>query len=619
MGNKSSTPAQGGGPAGVPAGNTATPAKRPAGQARKTIERICAETTTAYLKEIAGREVEPEDIRDELIKRVEGEVFLENGSRPKGWSRLTAPQGLKPSEVAKVVLERYRLVRVSLTGKASEDEFDLLCMYSQEGPTAGLYVDSEDMIARVILRLAPHMSGVGVKDTLRILRATAPFLPTCQDPNLVAVNDGVVDLRTMALLEHSPERVFLMKSPWDWDPGATSPVITMPDGLSWDFDSWLADLHDDPEVVGVYWELLSAAVRRHVRWDKAAFFYSPYGSNGKGTLAQVMRLLVGEDNCTSIQLSEFGDRFALGLLTRASAIITDENDVGSYSERSSKFKAVVTGDKFTIERKHKDPGDIAFHGLVVQCINDFPRAKDKSDSFARRQLFVPFDKRFEGVERKYIKSDYIRRPEVMRYVLRRALEMKHIELSEPAACKRLKDAYRRENDSVREFWAEHEAEFVWDLLPTAFLYDLYKAWFAQVNPGGGKISRTMFTQQLAQALEGDPDWDFTDTLRRHGSKGRMDAPEHLIARYTVTEWMNPTYQGKGLSDLDKMCSPHLERQYRGVLRRGAVPAAPAVGATSVAPVVQDDSRDSLESDSHDTDQSANPFGANPFAARRNGR
>ena len=334
----------------------------------------------------------------------------------------------------------------------------------------------------------------------------------------------------------------------------------------------------------------------------------------------MLRLLVGEDNCSSIQLSEFGDRFALGLLTRAAAIITDENDVGSYSERSSKFKAVVTGDKFTIERKHKDPGDIAFHGLVVQCINDFPRAKDKSDSFARRQLFVPFDKRFEGVERKYIKSDYIRRPEVMRYVLRRALEMKHTELSEPVACKRLKDAYRRENDSVREFWAEHEAEFVWDLLPTAFLYDLYKAWFAQVNPGGGKISRTMFTQQLAQALEGGLDCDFADTLRRHGSKGRMDAPEHLIARYTVTEWMNPTYQGKGLSDLDKMCSPHLERQYRGVLRKGAVPAVGAAGAS-----VQDDSHDShdspdsLESDSHDTDQSANPFGANPFAARRNGR
>lgn len=609
MGNESSTPATGTGKAGQPGGpggsGTGTQAKRLKGTARKTIERICAQTTEAYLREIAGRAVEPEDIRDELIKRIEAEVFLENGARPKGWSRLTAPQGLKPSEAARVLLDRHRLVRVSLTGKASEDEFDLLCMYSDEGPTAGLYVDSEDMIARAVLRLAPHMSGVGVKDTLRILRATAPFLPACQEPDLVAVNNGVVDTSTMTLLPHSPDRVFLMKSPWDYDPTAQSPVIMMPDGEPWEFCAWLNELHDDPEVVAVYWQLLSAVVRRHVRWDKAAFFYSPFGSNGKGTLAQVMRELVGEDNCSNIQLSEFGDRFALGLLTRAAAIITDENDVGSYSEKSSKFKAVVTGDKFTIERKHKDPGDIAFSGLVVQCINDFPRARDKSDSFARRQLFVPFDKRFEGKERKYIKSDYIRRPEVMRFVLRQALEMRHMELSEPEACRRLKDAYRRENDSVREFWAEHEQEFAWDLLPTAFLYDLYKAWTAQVNPGGGKISRTMFTQQLAQALEGDDDWDFADTVKRHGSRGRMDGPEHLIARYTVTEWMNPTYQGKGLSDLDKMCTPHLERQYRGVLRRSGALYGQQAGPQAAQQPAVDDSQ---------ADDSSNPFGGNPFAA-----
>ncbi len=555
-------------PGGIEEASAATARRKTpeTGSVRTTIERICGDVTVNYLSQIAGRHVPLPAIRDELIKRIEAEVFLENGSRPKGWSRLTSPQGLKPSEVATVILNRCRLVRVSLTGKASEDEFDLLCLYSDSGPTEGLYVDSEDAIGRRIAELAPHMPSTAVKDTLRLLKQDAPFISVCRDQELVPVANGVVDTRTLTLLPHSPDRVFLQKSPHRFNPQAQSPVITMPDSQEWEFDAWMGELHDDPEVVQVYWELLSAVLRRNVRWYKAAFLYSPYGSNGKGTLAQVMRNLVGEDNCSNIQLSEFSDRFALGLLTRAAAIITDENDVGSYSERSSKFKAVVTGDKFTIERKHKDPGDIAFNGMVIQCINDFPRARDKSDSFARRQLFVPFDKKFEGRERKYIKSDYINRPEVMEYVLLRALQMRHTELSEPDACKALKAAYREENDPIRSFWEEHREEFVWDLLPIGFLFDLYKAWAGQMNVQMAGVTQTKFTQSMAQIVDGDPVWDFSDRGARHASRGRMDGPEYLIARYELTKWMNPTYQGKGLSDLDKMCSPHLDRQYRGLVR-----------------------------------------------------
>lgn len=543
-----------------------------------TIEQICAETTREYLDEVRGTDVELEVMRTELLRRTEARVHLQNLARPKGWARLAAPSTLKPSEVAAVLIDRRRLVRVSLTGKSHEDEFDLLTLYSDDpaDPTWGTYFDSEDAVGRLILRLAPHMPGTAVKDTLRILRAVAPFVPVCSAPNLVAVGNGVVDTETMTLAPHSPDTVFLTKIPWDWDPAAPSPSYTMPeDGQPWTFDWQIEQMHDDPEVQQVLWEILSAAVRNNVRWDKAAFFYSPFGSNGKGTIAAVVRSLLGEDNCASIQLTEFADRFALGLLTRARAIVTDENDVGSYSERSSKFKAVVTGDKFTIERKHKDPGDIVFRGMVIECINDFPRAKDKSDSFARRQLFVPFDKRFEGVERKYIKSDYIRRPEVMRYVLRRCLEMKHTELSEPAACKALKETYRRENDSVREFWGEFADEFVWDLLPTPFLFDLYKAWFAQVNPGGGRISQTAFTQSLRQVLEGDTVWDFSDPLRKTRTSTRMSRPEHLIATYDLERWMNPVYRVKGGGDPDKLCLPATADRYRGVVRRA--PGLAAVG------------------------------------------
>lgn len=93
-------------------------------------------------------------------------------------------------------------------------------------------------------------------------------------------------------------------------------------------------------------------------------------------------------------------------LLRASAIITDENDVGTFIDKAANVKAVITGDTILVNRKFKIPVMFNFHGFMVQCFNEMPRLKDKSDSFFRRQLFVPFEKCFTGVERKYIKADY---------------------------------------------------------------------------------------------------------------------------------------------------------------------------------------------------------------------
>ena len=64
----------------------------------------------------------------------------------------------------------------------------------------------------------------------------------------------------------------------------------------------------------------------------------------------------------------------------------------------------ITGDTIQVNRKFKAPISFKFKGFMVQCLNEMPRVKDKSDSFYRRQLFIPFTKCFTGAERKYIKD-----------------------------------------------------------------------------------------------------------------------------------------------------------------------------------------------------------------------
>ena len=181
------------------------------------------------------------------------------------------------------------------------------------------------------------------------------------------------------------------------------------DGTDWDVESWMMSLSDDLEVVQVLWECLGAIIRPNVPWNKSAWFYSESGNNGKGTLCELMRQLCGEGSYASIPLSDFGKDFMLEPLLRASSIIVDENDVGTFIDKAANLKAVITGDTLSINRKFKTPVAFNFHGFMVQCLNEMPRIKDRSDSFFRRQLFVPFTKCFTGAERKYIKTDYLHR------------------------------------------------------------------------------------------------------------------------------------------------------------------------------------------------------------------
>ena len=135
----------------------------------------------------------------------------------------------------------------------------------------------------------------------------------------------------------------------------------------------------------------------------------------------------------------------------ALAVFTDENSVGNYLEESEELKAAITHDVVHIEQKGKDIIDFIFHGLIVQCINQLDRTRDKSDSFYRRLLIVPFDKTFTGAERKYIKHDYLNRKDVLEYVLYRVLHMNHYEFSEPKACRMALGVFKEENETVLQF------------------------------------------------------------------------------------------------------------------------------------------------------------------------
>lgn len=431
-----------------------------------------------------------------------------------------------------------------------------LGIYQDCGENEGIYVTTEDLFIKVIKKYNFNISVSGIRQVMELLRYTAPVVAVRKYRNLIPVNNGIFDYDTKKLLPFSPDYVFVSKCKVNFNAAATNVVIhNDDDGTDWDVDSWIHELTDDPQVEQLIWQIIGAVIRPNVRWDKVIMPYSTKGNNGKGTLCRLLRNLCGEGNYTSIAINDMSKNFRLSPLLHVSAVIVDENNVTGYLDDASTFKALITGDQVQIEEKYKAPVDFRFSGLMVQCVNFLPRVNDKTSSFYRRILMVPFEKCFTGAERKYIKDDYLNRQEVLEYVLCKVLEKipSCYEFDVPDACTRLLDDYKTFNDPVRQFAEEMLPELKWQLVPNKFLYDLFKAWYEENIPSGRVQGKNSFLQEFKDVIAERDDWKATGSSVP--TQGYSFGSEPLIIRYNLTKWMNDAYRG---TDAAMICTPSMD-------------------------------------------------------------
>lgn len=431
-----------------------------------------------------------------------------------------------------------------------------LGIYQDCGENEGIYVTTEDLFIKVIKKYNFNISVSGIRQVMELLRYTAPVVAVRKYRNLIPVNNGIFDYDTKKLLPFSPDYVFVSKCKVNFNTAATNVVIhNDDDGTDWDVDSWIHELTDDPQVEQLIWQIIGAVIRPNVRWDKVIMPYSTKGNNGKGTLCRLLRNLCGEGNYTSIAINDMSKNFRLSPLLHVSAVIVDENNVTGYLDDASTFKALITGDQVQIEEKYKAPVDFRFSGLMVQCVNFLPRVNDKTSSFYRRILMVPFEKCFTGAERKYIKDDYLNRQEVLEYVLCKVLEKipSYYDFDVPDACTRLLDDYKTFNDPVRQFAEEMLPELKWQLVPNKFLYDLFKAWYEENIPSGRVQGKNSFLQEFKDVIAERDDWKATGSSVP--TQGYSFGSEPLIIRYNLTKWMNDAYRG---TDAAMICTPSMD-------------------------------------------------------------
>ena len=518
-------------------------------------------------------DLNPETIESELITACNKEIDNYNSDdgngNPRKIGKYPRLMTLINFQIAMLLVRLHHACVIRTTAVQSGDnEYNMVGMYisDPDDPNYGIYVTDDICFSKLIDKYNPSVDTKAINEILMSVRRICPIKDRTAKRDLIAVNNGIFNYKTKELLPFSDEYVFMSKSKVNYNENATNITIhNDDDNTDWNVEEWFESLSDDPEIVNLLWEIMSAIIRPNVNWSKSAWLYSSKGNNGKGTLCTLMRNICGAGTWASIPIADFSKEFLLEPLTRVSAIIVDENDVGTYVDQAANLKAVITNDAITINRKFKAPIVCQFHGFMVQCMNELPKIKDRSDSFYRRQLFVPMEKWFGGNERKYIKEDYLYRDEVLEYVLYKILNTNFYKLSTPASSQHLLNEYKVQNDPVRDFFYELEVETEWTLLPFDFIYDYYMAWFRKNNPNGTILGKYSLLEQIKRLAHESRVFDVKDKSPvKPGDK--MDAIEPLIGKYQLKDWSTPGKTGNAY------CRPaKIKSTYRGLVRYSDVP------------------------------------------------
>lgn len=519
-----------------------------------------------YVAEELGETNDPPNniIARDIVDKYNKILMIRNQEIDEKPLRYKYVKELPPIGVVVLIESRYIIKNICFNSLKSKNESDMLAIYQQDGQHKGIYMSAEDEVCKIALEYNPNLSQKQCLDIVFALRNRAQRVQRTTTPYLVAVNNGVFNTETKELEDFRDDYIFTTKSYVNYIQDAPNPKRQCKDGSNWNVEDWVNELTDDEEIRQLLWQMIGSVIRPHVPWNKSIWLYSTVGNNGKGSLCKLMREICGESAWVSIPLSDFSKEFLLENLIGASAIITDENDVGLFIDKAANLKAVITGDTIQINRKFRKPINFSFKGMMIQCLNEMPKIKDKSDSFARRQLFVPMEKSFTGIEKKEIKDVFLEDQEVLEYVLYKVLNMEYENFIEPQACKMALEEYKLFNDPIRQFIDDLQDDLVWDFIPYPFLYDLYKEWYRENTPGGVVTNNRSFVNELKQVLDKTV-W-YIDPNPNNVQIINFSKPEPLIARYNLVNWMN---KNDKTGEINKLCTPNissLKSSYRGIKR-----------------------------------------------------
>ncbi len=200
------------------------------------------------------------------------------------------------------------------------------------------------------------------------------------------LENGLYNIQTSEISPHSPEFLSTIRIPVTYDSKANCPRVKQ-------FFGEVLRQEDIPVIKELFGYCLipDYTIQR-------AFLFTGDGANGKSTLLEVLKALIGKDNCANISIQDIeSQRFAKAELF--GKLVNIYADIPSTRmPHVGVFKMLTGGDTIGAERKFKDRFSFNNYARLVFSSNRPPPTDEDTLAFWRRWIMIDFPNKFEGPE-----------------------------------------------------------------------------------------------------------------------------------------------------------------------------------------------------------------------------
>lgn len=332
-------------------------------------------------------------------------------------------------------------------------------------------------------------TGWSLRDCL-ITRSQVVHLPSlATGAGIYAVPSGV-DLFNTTCLE------------FDYDPAAESPSR---------WEEFLQSVWgDDPESIDALQQWFGYCLTPDTSHQKMLFMCGPTRS-GKGVTNEVLRNLVGADNCSSPTLSSLSQPFGLAplvgkrLATIPDARLSGRSDAVAVVER---LLSITGEDPISVARKYLPDTNQRLETRVMMLTNELPRLNEASGALVARIVMLRMTKSFKGREDRTLAADLrAELPGILKWAIEgwKKLQIQG-RFSQPESGEELLADFRELSSPISEFIDERcrferieydtitEVESLY--VPRAEIYRHYQEWcerkgrrHIEDNAGFGRLLR----------------------------------------------------------------------------------------------------------------------------------
>ncbi len=218
------------------------------------------------------------------------------------------------------------------------------------------------------------------------------------NPNEITVENGILNLDTLELKDHTPEHLSRVLLPVRYiRPQHEDIEENLKDTLFWKSlkASFTVDGKFRPiDFLTVLEVIASTFVKKPID-DKAIMFLGS-GDNGKSVFLSYTESLLGKSNVSSIPLQDLtNDKFLTANLDGKSANIFSDLEKNEL-RHTGKIKPIVSNEGIEVQKKNKQGYTLyPFCKLIFSC-NKFPKVFDQSQGFFRRWVIVKWERNFEN-------------------------------------------------------------------------------------------------------------------------------------------------------------------------------------------------------------------------------